>query len=115
MHAGRVIAATVAGFALLAAVSCRNGAGRAAERTPVVHAVTIEGSEFRPSIVAAHVGDRVVWTNKDFFPHTATAPDTFDSGTIAAGASWTFTLAAAGTFDYTCAFHPTMTGTIRVE
>jgi plastocyanin len=30
-------------------------------------------------------------------------------------ASWTFTAAERGTLDYTCTYHPTMRGTVRVE
>lgn len=83
---------------------------------PVVHTVTIEGSAFSPAVVTAHVGDRVVWINKDFFPHTATGPDgTFDSGLLSPDASWTLTIETRGTIDYICTYHPTMHGTLQVE
>ena len=91
------------------------GSCRAAPE-PVVHTVTIEGSAFSPAIVAARVGDSVVWINKDFFPHTATGQDgAFDSGMLMPEASWTFRLAERGTLDYMCTYHPTMRGTLRVE
>jgi plastocyanin len=96
--------------ALLLLGSCR------AAPEPVVHTVTIEGSAFNPAIVTARVGDSVVWVNKDFFPHTATGQDgAFDSGMLMPEASWTFTAAERGTLDYTCTYHPTMRGTVRVE
>lgn len=98
------------------AASCGSGSHpEAGERAPVMHTVTIEGSTFRPSAVTVHAGDRVVWMNRDFFPHTATAAGTFDSGTLPPDASWTFIAGTPGVFTYTCTFHPTMTGTIRVE
>ena len=94
---------------LLSAGSCR------AMPEPVVHTVTIEGSTFTPAVVTAHVGDRVVWVNKDFMPHTATGRgNTFDSGLLAPDASWTLTLQTRGTIDYVCTYHPTMRGTLTV-
>lgn len=100
---------------VVAALLLLSGACRAAP-APVVHTVTIEGSAFTPSVVTARVGDSVVWINKDFFPHTATGPDgVFDSGMLMPEASWTFTITASGTVDYTCTYHPTMKGTLRVN
>jgi len=48
-------------------------------------------------------------------PHTATAPGTFDSGPIAAGAAWRYTAAKKGRFDYVCTLHTTMKGVLVVE
>ena len=84
--------------------------------SPVTHTVTIDASRFEPAMLVVKAGDQVVWTNKDFFPHTATAGDQrFDSKAIAPGQSWTHTTTDTGTFPYVCTFHPTMTGTLRVE
>jgi len=44
-----------------------------------------------------------------------TAKGTFDSSSIAAGATWQYTAAKNGRFDYVCAFHPTMKATLVVE
>jgi len=54
--------------------------------------------------------------NKDIVPHTATSKDGgFDSKTLQPGASWSRTLAKAGSFGYVCTFHPTMTATVKVK
>ncbi len=83
---------------------------------PTTHPVTIDGSRFQPSTLAVKAGDTVVWVNKDPFPHTSTSKvGGFDSQTIAAGKSWTLMPAKKGTFAYTCTFHPTMKGTLRVN
>ena len=83
---------------------------------PTTHTVTIDGSRFEPSTLAVTAGDTVVWVNKDPFPHTSTSKvGGFDSQTIAAGKSWALTPAKKGTFAYTCTFHPTMKGTLRVN
>jgi plastocyanin len=62
------------------------------------------------------VGTTLVWTNQDDFPHTATANDrSFDSGTLSTGESFRHTFTEAGSYDYFCEIHPTMTATITVE
>jgi plastocyanin len=83
---------------------------------PVTHTVTIDAARFEPARLGVHVGDTVVWVNKDLIPHTATAKGGgFDSKTLAAGASFRFTVKAKGGTDYACLFHPTMTGRIDAE
>jgi plastocyanin len=83
---------------------------------PAAHIVTIDGLQFMPATLTVRRGDRVTWMNKDLFPHTATGPKgTFDSASIPAGGSWSFVAGQAGTFTYTCAFHPTMKATLTVR
>jgi plastocyanin len=78
--------------------------------------VTIEASRFEPATLVVKAGDKVVWTNRDFFPHTATAGNKqFDSGSIVPEKSWTYTATDIGTFPYVCTFHPAMRGTLRVQ
>jgi plastocyanin len=80
------------------------------------HTVTIEGVQFSPSKLLVHPGDRIVWVNKDPFPHTATATNKmFDSGSIAANAAWSYTVTKTGEIEYGCTFHPTMKGKITVQ
>jgi plastocyanin len=86
-----------------------------APRTPSKQAVTVEAVAFQPADLTVNVGDTVVWTNKDPFPHTATAAGAFDSKSIAAGGSWRFTARRAGTFPYVCTLHSNMKGTLQVE
>ena len=87
-----------------------------ANAAPATHVVTIEGMSFNPQSLTVHIGDRVVWVNKDLFPHTATADTrTFDSGSIAPDASWTFVAGKAGDYAYRCTFHPTMKGKLMVQ
>ncbi|MGH2474370.1 MAG: cupredoxin domain-containing protein [Candidatus Limnocylindrales bacterium] len=78
-------------------------------------AVTIAGFAFDPASVTVRVGDSVTWTNQDSAAHTATASGTFASGDLANGQSFTYTFTTAGTFDYICAIHPTMAGTVVVQ
>jgi plastocyanin len=80
-----------------------------------LHTVVIEGMRFEPEVLAVAAGDTVVWVNKDFVPHTATSKaGHFDSKTILAGASWTYTVRGTGDIVYRCTFHPTMTAVLQV-
>ena len=86
-----------------------------AQAAPATHTVTIDAFEFKPATLTVKQGDVVVWRNADPVPHTVTAPGAFDSGSLAAGASWRHTAAKKGRFDYVCTLHPTMKGTLVVE
>ena len=79
--------------------------------------VAIEGFAFAPKAVKAKVGETITWTNHDAAPHTVTAKSggELDSGTLAQGASFSFTPQKPGTIEYFCAIHPGMTGTIEVS
>jgi plastocyanin len=85
---------------------------------PVTHDVSIQNSQFTPQELDIAVGDTVRWTNFDSFAHTATslagATETFDSGNLPNGATFSFTFTAAGDNPYFCKIHPTMRGTITV-
>jgi plastocyanin len=91
-------------------------AGEKAPPPPRTHNVTMDASSFTPSTLTINVGDSVVWTNKDILDHSATSQaGGFDSGRMAAGATWTFTAKTKGQFPYLCTFHPTMTGELVVR
>jgi plastocyanin len=82
-----------------------------------VEAVTISDYLYEPDAITVPAGTEVTFTNEDAAPHTATSRDqgAFDSDSIATGESGSVTLEEAGTFQYYCAFHPFMKGTITVE
>jgi plastocyanin len=105
--------ATIAALAL--GVQCALGAGPPAAAKHAVHTIVIEAVAYRPAALTVKTGDMIVWVNKDPFPHTVTAKGAFDSGTIAAGASWKHVARRAGSHDYLCTLHPNMKGTLTVE
>src|SRR2546429_372447 len=77
--------------------------------------VSIVDFKFNPSSTTVHVGDTVVWTNQGSQQHTATATDgTFNTGTLNHGDVGRFTFTRAGTFNYTCKFHPFMKASVTV-
>jgi plastocyanin len=93
--------------------------GAVAAATPhsgAIYTVTIENMAYSPARLTVHRGDRIKWLNKDLFPHTVSASGgAFDSGSIDAGASWTYTATKSGEHSYGCKFHPTMKGELKVE
>ena len=61
------------------------------------------------------LGTTVTWTNNDTMAHTVTAVDnSFDSGMIAPGQSWSYTFDRPGTFEYYCTLHPWMRAKVEV-
>jgi len=77
--------------------------------------VTIDGASFSPADLTVRAGDTIVWLNKDVLAHTATAKGgAFDSKVIQPGDSWRLVAKTAGTFPYSCSFHP-MNGTLTVQ
>lgn len=104
------------GVALLSLAVNIAHADTKANAAATTHVVTVENMKFEPQSLTVRHGDRVVWVNKDFVPHTATANGhQFDSGNIAANASWTYVATQDGTFEYSCVFHPTMKATLIVR
>jgi plastocyanin len=77
--------------------------------------VAISGFTFSPRTVTVNVGDTVTWTNSDAQAHTATSGNAWSTGDIANGDSASITMRTAGTFEYICAIHPQMTGTVVVQ
>ena len=83
--------------------------------TPMEASVVMQGLAFDPSTVEVGVGGSVTWTNEDSVPHTVTGDGGLDSGSLAQGESYTTTFDTAGTYEYACTIHPSMTGVVEVK
>ncbi len=71
---------------------------------------------YLPSTFNAKVGQTVVWKNLDLNPHTITSDNgLFQSGNMDRNAAFSFTFTKAGTYSYSCDYHPWMTGRIVVS
>ena len=83
------------------------------------HAATIQivmqNLEISPAEVSAKVGDTIEWVNKDIIAHTATTQQSGDFDVmLPANKSGSLVLNKAGTFPYSCRFHPNMKATLKV-
>jgi plastocyanin len=78
--------------------------------------VNMSGLAFIPQTLRVTVGTTVTWTNNESSDHTVTSNSgLFESNNMAKGATFSYTFNQAGTFDYYCKIHPSMTGKIIVE
>jgi plastocyanin len=78
--------------------------------------VNIVDFSFQPGTTTIAAGITVVWHNNDAVTHTVNARDkSFDSGSIAPGATYAFTFPKAGSFEYSCGLHPAMVGKVIVQ
>ena len=95
--------------------------------------VSLRNVKFEPGEITIAAGDTVTWTNEDTVLHTVTSgtgqeqgvpgvsentdaePDGLFDHEMPEGETFSFTFEKAGTFEYFCAIHPGMTGTVVVE
>jgi plastocyanin len=78
---------------------------------------TMANFAFAPAAITAGVGDVITWTNNDSAPHTATVTSdpTCTTDSLASGATGSLVFNTAGSYEFMCKIHPTMTGTIEVS
>ncbi len=83
--------------------------------------VFIQQEAYSPPRIQVLLSTTVTWTNKDKVPHNVTitpvvvsAADTWESGQLYPGQSFSYTFASRGTFKYYCQDHPEMVGTVTV-
>ncbi len=75
---------------------------------------------FQSANVTVAKGGKVTWTNNDALAHTVTSTtipsgaQSFDSGNMAAGATYSVTFTVDGTYHYVCSYHPWMNGIVIV-
>ena len=94
------------------ALACASCAG---EATAATHVVVIDRMAYEPARLELITGDVVEWRNEDAVPHTATSlPGGFDV-MLAPNEVKRSTIAARGTFDVTCRFHPGMAMQLEVR
>ena len=72
-------------------------------------------SSFSPGTVTVAVGSTVTWSNDDVTAHTTTASGGAWNTTLTPGATFSRVFPTAGTFDYKCTIHPSMSGSVIVK
>jgi plastocyanin len=78
--------------------------------------VTIDNFTFEPQRLTVKAGTTVTWVNQDDIPHlVASTTKLFKSKALDTDDKFSFTFTTPGVYDYFCALHPHMTGTVVVE
>ena len=72
--------------------------------------------KFVPERLEVAAGDTVVWTHRDFVPHTVTAAAAgIESGDLAEDKSFRLVARKKGEIAYLCRLHPVMRGVLIVK
>lgn len=102
-------------FSALTSAPCLAEDANNAGAGPVA-TVTMDHSTFIPGEITVVPGTTVTWVNKETMPHTVVDTNKgFRSKTIGKDASFSFTFATAGDYDYLCSIHPNMKGKVIVK
>jgi len=108
MRLRRCILAAASGGALLLSA-------QAAAAAPRTYAVVIDKMKFGPLPAQLHKGDAIVWMNRDFLRHSATATDHSFNVDLPAGAKGRTVLTRSGATPFVCRYHPGMRGVLQVK
>jgi plastocyanin len=91
------------------------GPGNSNNDTVLISIVGMNGANsFSPATANVKVGQLVAWKNNDTTTHRPILSDVFDTKALAPGATSAAFTIAAGSYDYKCTIHPSMTGMIVV-
>ena len=85
-----------------------------AAAAPRTYTVVIDKMKFGPVPANLHVGDVILWVNRDMFRHTATARDRSFDVQLAPSQSAKMVIRRSGAIAFSCAYHPGMTGRLVV-
>ena len=89
--------------------------GSPAAAVPHTYTVVIDKMKFGPVPPLLHRGDSIIWVNRDFLRHTATAANHSFDVDLPAGATAKTVLKTAGTIPFVCRYHPGMRGVLKVQ
>src|SRR5665647_3012073 len=78
---------------------------------PQTFTVNILNNAFNPSSVQIPSGSTVKWINLDPIQHEPKG-NVFDSGPLSQNGIFEYTFNQTGTYNYVCAIHPSMQGTV---
>lgn len=107
MRLRRSIVLAAGGGALLSACP--------AMAVPHTYIVVIDKMKFGPTPSQLRTGDAIVWINRDFLRHGATAADHGFNVDLPPRTKARTVLAKRGTIPFVCRYHPGMRGTLVVK
>ena len=108
MRLRRYLASVASGGALLLSAP-------SAAAAPRVYTVVIEKMKYGPLPAQLHKGDAIIWVNRDFLRHSATASDHSFDADLPAGARVKTVLTKSGAIAFVCRYHPGMRGVLQVK
>ena len=110
------LAQTMAAAAAMVTLPVVGRGGGAHAGTTRTHHVEITRFKFIPDRLVVRPGDKIIWTNRDIAPHTATGDDeSWDTGKIGKDESQAVTVTAGMQASYFCRYHPNMKAGLVVE
>ena len=121
MFVFRLLSATWRGYVALVLslailVSIASDARAADSQVTIVQPSDAMSLKYEPASLSVTAGSTVTWVNAGLTAITVTSPDgLFDSETVAAGGSFSYTFDTPGTFRYFCVPYPHMKGEIVVS
>jgi plastocyanin len=117
--AGSLVAYSCGGNSSTSPTPVGGGGGTGGTGTPADVTIMITGmngaNSFNPGSASVKAGQTVSWQNVDAIAHNPTG-NGFDTGFIPpGGTSAPIKFSTAGTFNYHCGIHPSMTGVLTVQ
>jgi len=77
--------------------------------------IVVDNFNFAPATATVPAGSTITWTNRGDVPHNVVSTERkFASPVLDTNEQFSRTFDAAGTNDYYCSIHPTMTGRVVV-
>lgn len=86
-----------------------------AAAAPHTYTVVMDKLKFGPVPANLHKGDTILWANRDFLRHTATAANHSFDVDLMPGKAGKTVLKASGAIPFTCRYHPGMRGVLVVK
>jgi len=87
----------------------------AAAVAPTSYTVVIDKMKFGPVAAVLHKGDTIVWINRDFLRHSATAADHSFDVDLPPNSKAKTVLNKTGAIAFVCRYHPGMRGVLQVR
>ena len=82
---------------------------------PHTYVVVIDKMKFGPLPTGFRKGDSILWVNRDFLRHTATATDHSFDVDLQPGAKGKTLIRKSGSIAFVCRYHPGMRGVLQVK
>lgn len=86
-----------------------------AAAAPRTYTVVIDKMKFGPVPAQLRKGDAIIWVNRDFLRHSATAADHSFDVDLKPGANAKTILNKSGAIAFVCRYHPGMRSVLRVQ